>query len=111
MLGPTLFNSFTDVLDDGFESIFTRFADSTKLGGEVNMSDGKAVLKRNLDRLEACDSKNSVKFNIDKHIVLTGDDITKEPSTGWRSQRVWGAALLNGTRGILVDNKLNISQQ
>jgi len=70
MLGPTLFDSFTDVLDDGFESIFTRFADDTKLGGEVNTSEGRTVLQRDLDRLEACDSKTSVKFNTDKNKVL-----------------------------------------
>ncbi|KAK4832575.1 hypothetical protein QYF61_024366 [Mycteria americana] len=57
ILDPTLFNIFINDLDDGIESTVTMFADDTKLGGEVDKSEGY------LDRLEEWASKSSMKFN------------------------------------------------
>ena len=54
------------VLDDGNKSTLTKFADDTKLGSEVDMSEGRAILQRDLNRLEEWASKNSMKFNKDK---------------------------------------------
>ena len=55
-----------DNLDDGIESTFTKFADKIKLGGTVDMSEGRVILQRHVARLEEWASKNSVKFNEDK---------------------------------------------
>ncbi|KAK4828260.1 hypothetical protein QYF61_024867 [Mycteria americana] len=66
-------------------------ADNAKLDGEMHTSDGRAILQRDLDRLEEWASKNCMKFNNDKFKVL--HDITKEPSTGL-GLCGWGAALL-----------------
>ncbi|KAK4831256.1 hypothetical protein QYF61_016726 [Mycteria americana] len=82
LLGPTLFNIFINCLEDGTESTLTDFADENKLGSEVDMSEGRAILQRDLDRLEKWPSKNSVKFNKDKCKLLH-----------------LGAALLKGTWG------------
>ncbi|PKU46372.1 rna-directed dna polymerase from mobile element jockey-like [Limosa lapponica baueri] len=70
MLCPTLFNIFTNVLDGGFESTFTKFTDDTKLSGEVNTAEGRATLQRDMDRLEEWASKNSLKSSKDKCKVL-----------------------------------------
>ncbi|KAK4822647.1 hypothetical protein QYF61_018599 [Mycteria americana] len=69
ILGPTLFNIFINDLDGGTESTPTKFA-NTKLGGEVDMSEGRAISQRNLDRLEEWASKNSRKFNKSRCKVL-----------------------------------------
>lgn len=42
----------TSSLDDGIESTFTKFAHDTKLGGELDMLEGRAILQRDLDKLE-----------------------------------------------------------
>ena len=52
VLGRTLFNIFVNHLDDGIESTLTKFADDTKLSGEVDMSEGRDILWTDLDKLE-----------------------------------------------------------
>jgi len=47
----------------------------------VNMSERRAILQRDLDRLEEWASKNIMKFNNDKYKALHLD-ITNESSTG-----------------------------
>ncbi|KAK4823925.1 hypothetical protein QYF61_008311 [Mycteria americana] len=52
ILCPMLFNTLITDLYDGIESTLTKFTDDTKLGSEVDMSEGRAILQRDLDRLE-----------------------------------------------------------
>jgi len=70
ILGAVLFNIFLSDLDDGIKCTLMKFADSTKLNGEVNTSEGRVTLQEDLDRLEEWANKNLVTSNKDKCKVL-----------------------------------------
>jgi len=76
VLGPALFNVFVSGMDSGIECTLCKFANDTKLHGEVDMLKGRDAIQR--DRLERWASTNLMKFNKAKCKVL---------HTGWGNPR------------------------
>ena len=68
--GPALFNIFISDLDEGVKSTLFKFADDTKMWGDMGTLEGCNRLQSDLDRLQGWADENRVGFNTDKCKVM-----------------------------------------
>lgn len=87
-----------------------KFADYTKLSGEIDTLEGRAIQQEDLARLEEWANKNLTKFNEDKCKVLHLGKGSPGVQHRLGFSRL-GSSSLERDLGVLVPHKLHMNEQ
>mgnify|MGYP001856660646 CR=1 FL=1 len=110
VLGMIVFNVFISDSDSGVKCTLRKFADDTKLWGAGNTPGGQAVIQRELGRLEQWAQVNLMRFNKSKYKALYLDRGNPRYQYKLVGERI-DCSPAEKDLGILVDGKLDMSQQ
>ncbi|KAK4826443.1 LOW QUALITY PROTEIN: hypothetical protein QYF61_009140 [Mycteria americana] len=119
VLGPALFTIFINDLDDGAEYTLSKFADDTKLGRVADMPEGHAAIQKELNRLEKwADSRSCSTRSCSRRIMFRSSTRRRDnfcTNNSLHQDRLGAtqleSSLQKRTWSVLVDTKLNMSQQ
>ena len=105
-----LIHLLTPFIDEVIEGILIKFADDIKLGGVANNPEERTTLQSDQDRLEEWVIDNKMNFNQEKCKVLHLG--VKNVKHKYKMRDTWlDSSARERYAGVLVDNKLNMSQQ
>lgn len=87
------------------ECILNKFSDNTMLDGNVDLLKGRKALQTDMDRLDQCAKDSCTRFSKVKCLGCSN------PMQCYRLKAEWlGSCSAERDLGVLVDNRLNMSQ-
>jgi hypothetical protein len=110
ILGPTLFLVFINDLEDGMLTNVLKFADDTKIYGDVTDPDGQEKLQHDLDAAERWSEKWLMQFNVDKCKTLHAGHGNPQ-ATYTLGGRELGEVEEERDLGVIVHKSMSVSRQ